>query len=415
MKKIIQSETLSTGFAMFAMFFGAGNIIFPLVVGQYAGSHNLFAIFGLIITAVIMPFLGVFAMILYDGDYRNFFGRVGKIPGFLLALTILTLLGPLGSVPRCIALSYSTLKASFPNLSSIYFSAAACVLIFFLTVKKNRLIDLLGKFLTPALLITLFIIIMKGLLTPVDTIASPQSTENLFWYGLKEGYNTMDLMAAFFFSSAIITLLKNGPKETIQAQGIALAISEEKNRVDDSLVGGRKLTDEVNKAPNYLKLTIKASFVGAILLALVYIGFSYIASFHGQSLAISGKDELLSALTIKIAGPSAGLLACTTIALACLTTAIALSAVFSDFIQKEVLQNRVRYEWVLAGSLLATFFVSTFEFNGIAAFLGPVLEVCYPCLIVLTVTNIVFYKLGTGWVMVPTFLVLALSIINSVF
>lgn len=384
MNKIIQSKTLSTGFAMFAMFFGAGNIIFPLVVGQYAGSHNLLAIFGLIITAVVMPFAGVFAMILYDGDYQKFFGRLGRIPGFLFALALLTLLGPLGSVPRCIALSYSTLKTSFPGLSSVYFSAAACVLIFFLTVKKNRLIDLLGKFLTPALLVTLFIIIIKGLLTPVDTIATPQPSENLFWYGLKEGYNMMDLMAAFFFSSAIITLLKTGQGE---------------NNQDSN---------------DYLKLTIKASFVGAILLALVYIGFSYIASYHGQSLAITGKDELLSALTIKIAGSSAGLLACTTIALACLTTAIALSSVFSDFIQKEVLQNRVGYEWVLAGSLVVTFFVSTFEFNGIAAFLGPILEVCYPCLIVLTIANIAFCKLNPKWVVLPTFAVLGLSIINAV-
>lgn len=154
MNRTLKSDVLSTGFAMFSMFFGAGNIIFPLVVGQYAGSHNLFAIFGLILTAVVMPFAGVIAMLLYDGDYQKFFGKLGKIPGFILTLAILSLLGPLGSVPRCIALSYSTLKSSFPSLPSIWFSAGACVLVFILSVKKNRLIDLLGKILTPILLLT---------------------------------------------------------------------------------------------------------------------------------------------------------------------------------------------------------------------------------------------------------------------
>lgn len=382
MNRILKSEALSTGFAMFSMFFGAGNIIFPLVVGQYAGSHNFFAILGLILTAVLMPFAGVVAMILYDGDYKKFFEKLGKIPGFLIALIILSLLGPLGSIPRCIALSYSTLKSSFPALSSIWFSAVACIVVFFMTVKKSRLIDLLGKYLTPALLITLFIIIIKGLLTSVDTVYIPQAKENLFLYGLKEGYKTMDLMAAFFFSSTIISILK--------------IKSEQK---------------EGNK--NYLSLTLQASLVGATLLSLVYIGFSYIASFHGQSLMINGNDELLSALTIKIAGPAAGLLACITISLACLTTAIALSSVFADFIKKEVLQDKVSYEWVLAFSLALTFFVSTFEFNGISAFLEPILEVCYPCLIVLTIANIATRTTSYKWVKLPVFTVLALSVLNA--
>jgi len=362
MNKFIKSEAISTGFAMFSMFFGAGNIIFPLVVGQYAGEHNFSAILGLLITAVLMPFTGVVAMILYDGNYRRFFGRLGKIPGFLITLTLLTLLGPLGSIPRCIALSYATLKTLVPGLSSLGFSAFTCLIVYLMTIRKNRLLDLLGTFLTPLLLVLLFSVIVKGLLTPADYALNASSDVNFFWHGLKEGYNTMDLMAAFFFSSTIISILK----------------TKERGQDTDS--------------KNYLKLTIQASFVGASLLAIVYIGFSYIAAFHAPALNISRSDELLSALTIKIAGPYAGYLACTTIALACLTTAIALSAVFSDFMQKEVFQNKVHYKTVLAGTLIVTFFVSTFEFNGISAFLGPILEVCYPGLIALTLFNIFFYN-----------------------
>src|ERR1700722_19482742 len=122
MKKIFKSESLSIGLAMFSMFFGAGNIIFPLAVGQYAGDKNLFAVLGLILTAALMPIVGVIAMILFDGNYRQFFGRLGKIPGFILALTIISLLGPLGSTPRCIALAYTTLQSSFLEISPAVFS-----------------------------------------------------------------------------------------------------------------------------------------------------------------------------------------------------------------------------------------------------------------------------------------------------
>src|ERR1700722_13643393 len=118
MKKYFSFEAFTIGLAMFSMFFGAGNVIFPLAVGQYAGDKNFYAMSGLILTAAIMPIIGVIAMILFDGNYRQFFGRLGKVPGFLLALIIISLLGPLGSTPRCIALSYTTLKSSFPELSS---------------------------------------------------------------------------------------------------------------------------------------------------------------------------------------------------------------------------------------------------------------------------------------------------------
>jgi len=101
MKKYFSFEAFTIGLAMFSMFFGAGNVIFPLAVGQFAGDKNLFAMSGLIMTAAIMPIAGVIAMILFDGNIRHFFGRIGRVPGFLLATLAITLLGPLGSTPRC--------------------------------------------------------------------------------------------------------------------------------------------------------------------------------------------------------------------------------------------------------------------------------------------------------------------------
>lgn len=368
MKKLFKSQTLAIGLAVFSMFFGAGNIIFPLALGQYAGDQSGPALFGLILTAVIMPIAGVIAMILFDGNYRQFFGRLGRWPGFLLALIIISLLGPLGSTPRCIALSYTTLHASFLEISPSLFGAVACGVIFLCTIKRERVLALLGLVLTPLLLCSLIAIIAIGLTAPAQMVAAHQEPSSLFLHGLKEGYNTMDLLAAFFFSSAILTILKMRAKE-------------ETHRL----------------------IAMRASLVGAFLLMLVYIGFCYLAAFHGQHLGLAAKDELLSVITMKIAGPQAGLLVCVAIALACLTTAIALIVAFTDFIQKEVFKEKISYQATLAFALLITFFVSTFEFTGISALLSPILQISYPGLIVLTCLNIAHRLWGVKLLKLPVF------------
>lgn len=378
-KKILKSQELAIGLAMFAMFFGAGNVIFPLAVGQYAGDKNFYAMSGLVLTAAIMPIIGVIAMILFDGNYRQFFGRLGRVPGFLLALIIISLLGPLGSTPRCIALSYTTLKSSFPELSSVLFSAIACGIIFLFTVRKNHILTLLGWVLTPLLLGSLITIIIIGLTAAPGIQNTSQTSTNMFLHGLKEGYNTMDLLAAFFFSSTILNILRSSLKEAEQ--------------------GTR----------NYVSVALRASVVGACLLAAIYVGFSYLAAFHANQLVIGGKDELLGAITMKIAGAHAGVLVCITIALACLTTAIALISAFSDFVQKEVFKEKITYEFTLVAALLLTFFISTFEFNGISAFLGPILQICYPGLIALTFLNIAYRLKNFRPIKLPVFLVFALS------
>ena len=126
MKKYFNTESLAIGLAMFSMFFGAGNIVFPLALGQYAGDQNFYGMLGLLLTAAFMPIAGVIAMILFDGNYRAFFGRLGRIPGFILALITISLLGPLGSTPRCIALSYTTLHNAFLDMSPSLFSGLSC-------------------------------------------------------------------------------------------------------------------------------------------------------------------------------------------------------------------------------------------------------------------------------------------------
>ena len=343
------------------MFFGAGNVIFPLVIGQAAGDKTSCAIAGLLITAVGVPFLGLLAILLFKGNYEKFFSRLGKVPGFVLASFIMLLIGPLGGLPRCIALSYSTVKLSWPLVPFTLFSLTACLIIFFCTWKKSRVVAVLGKYLTPLLLLGLFVIVMAGLLTAEHLPPSDWTAGHAFKHGLVEGYNTMDLLAAFFFSSIIIKSLLS-----------------ETNSTDDKEI---------------FTLALKASGIGAGLLALVYIGFSFVAGFHTEGLVLEGQGELLGALTLKLLGPYAGLVASITIALACLTTAIALAAVFAEFLQRAVSQGKLSYAQSLFITLVISFGISALEFNGIVAFLSPMLQVIYPALIIYTVA-IIIWKLG---------------------
>lgn len=384
MNTLFKSQSLAIGLAMFSMFFGAGNIIFPLALGQFAGDKNVYAMSGLILTAAIMPIMGVIAMILFDGNYRQFFGRLGKVPGFLLSFLIISLLGPLGSTPRCIALSYTTLNSallnhSFQGLSPILFSAIACGIIFLFTVRKNHILTLLGWVLTPALLGSLIAIIIFGIMTAPDLQKVDEAKSLMFLHGLKEGYNTMDLLAAFFFSSTILNILR------------------------------MRLSPEETTSRGYVRAAYRASVIGAFLLAAIYIGFSYLAAFHGSELNIAGKDELLGAIAMKIAGANAGILVCITIALACLTTAIALISAFTDFLQTQVFNQKISYEITLIGALLLTFAISTLNFTGISTFLGPILQICYPGLIVLTILNIAYRLQNFTPIKLPVFFTFALS------
>lgn len=363
MNTLKKFDCFAFGLAIFAMFFGAGNIIFPLALGQTALDKTPWGLSGLLLTAVVMPFIGLLAMFRYQGQVRLFFSRLGKIPGLVIATLIISLLGPFGAAPRCIALAHSTLSLSFPSIPLMLFSISTCALIFLFSYRENRLLKLLGYVLSPLKITLLVLVIIKGFMeAPEATLVSTNLSEiSHFWNGLTEGYNTMDLLAAFFFAPIVISSLG---------------------------------TQEKNKNLNHFVLI--ASVVGASLLALIYIGFCYLAYFYAPQLAGIPNDKILGTIALKILGPYAGLVVSLTVTFACLTTAIALIAAFASFIQKEILREKIGYVPILIISLLMTFAVTTLEFQGIARLLNPVLEVCYPALILLTFYNLFKPSLNEG-------------------
>lgn len=355
MKSNPYTRTLATGFALFSMFFGAGNLIFPLLVGQMAQDKAPYAIAGLLITAVGVPFLGLVAMTLYNGDYRAFFDRIGKWPSRLLIGAILALVGPFGALPRCIAFSYGSLEPLF-DIPFIAFSGFACALTFLLTYRKMKIVDLLGFVLTPLLIAGMAYMIIVGFQNPTPLPASDLIPIETFWRGVTEGYHTMDLLAGFFFASVIFMTLK------------ANATSDDPKTI--------------------LKQSFNASIIGISLLMLTYIGLSLVAAQHSPSLQHVNPENLLTSLAGVILGPHAALMSALIVSLACLTTVISISAISADYLNEELTQSKLGYGFSLFTVLAITFLVSLLKFTGIKMLLEPILVVTYPALIILCVINI---------------------------
>lgn len=146
MKNILFIKTISTGLAIFGMFFGAGNLMFPIAVGLRSGDATLWGMAGFLITVVVLPTLGLVSMILFDGDYESFFGRLGKIPGFFVTLLCLLVIGPLIAMPRIVTLSHTMIAPFIPAIPSIVFSIIFLGLTFLTTYKKKQNYELNGQF-----------------------------------------------------------------------------------------------------------------------------------------------------------------------------------------------------------------------------------------------------------------------------
>jgi len=392
MKKIsssarVATPLLATAFALFAMLFGTGNIVFPLGLGRSVGALALYAMIGFVLTAVLIPVIGIIAMALYDGDYTVFLQRAGKTPGIVMVIICMALLGPLCGIPRSIALSYSALQWIMPNLSLLYFSLAMAVIIFCTTIRESKVVGLMGKFLGPLKVLLLGGLIIKGFFIPAQTAPCELSNFETLKHGFFEGFGTLDLIGVIFFSSLLLASLR------------------------------KFYVNVENSHREQIKMLVKSGVLGSLMLGLMYAGFIFVASFQSGAEQCIGleKTQLLSALATIILGAGGGALASITIAVACTTTAIALTTVFVDYVHRTCMKPRgFHYVVTLLITLVIAVFFANYGFEKIQTMLEPLIMVLYPGLIVLTFTNIIYklWKVDLG--KIPFYAMLAISFINQI-
>lgn len=348
------TSILIYGFAIFAMFFGSGNLVFPLQIGASSGSHWLIGFFGLFLTGIALPFLGLFVIKLHKGNYYRFFNGAGKLAKIALPLFTLSLLGSFGVVPRCIAVAHGGLSYIFPEISLLPFSILFCAITFYFCLKDQRMITILGKWMSPVLLVSLIALIIFGIIQS-DSPKAVTSSNTAFFNGFMTGYQTMDLFAAFFFSALIFKQISARlPKDTCDKQ--------------------------------ILKFAVLPSIIGSLMLAFIYLGFVYLGSHH--PLATIAPELMLPAIANEVMGPSATLVIAIAMIFSCLTTAVALNNIYARYLCDALSLGENRFTYILIATTACAFIISLLNFKGIAAFIAPALELSYPGLIALTIASI---------------------------
>ena len=215
-EKMSFSQLLALSLMLFALFFGAGNMIFPPAMGQLAGTNVLPALAGFIFTDVGLPLLAIAAVAFANRSLDTMAGRAGKKFGRFFIILVYLLIGPLFAIPRTGSVSFEMVVTPFlgtdtnPLIFSVIFTGIFFALVYFLSANPTKIVAIVGKILTPVLLIAIFIIGFTAVLNPIGPLGEPVGDYNTiaFFKGMVEGYAAMDALAAGIFALIVFRTLK---------------------------------------------------------------------------------------------------------------------------------------------------------------------------------------------------------------
>ena len=343
-------DIIVVGFALFSMFFGAGNVIFPPYLGMESGPQWLLGFSAYFIADIGLALLGVFALLRVGSSVAVTLG-LGKIPAELLMCAIILCIGPMVAIPRTSATTFEmAITPNIPGVSPVLFSVLFFALILALCIKESAVVDIVGKVLTPLLLVGLFAIIIKGIVTPLGEIAALPQIANAAVTGIKAGYQTMDALAALPFGIIVL--------QSVTAKGY------DSGRKQFRVVGG-------------------AAVLAGVLLLCVYMGLAYLgATVSAQYTSDIGRAQLIMALVEALMGKVGVILFGVVVGLACVTTAIALTSSAAAYFA-ELCRGKVSYKVFVIAICVFSAVVSNLGLDRIVAVAAPVLDVIYPPTLVL--------------------------------
>lgn len=361
-------DSIIVGFALFSMFFGAGNLIFPPSLGNKLGDQYLLGIVGFVLTGVGLPLLAILACSRGNGTFEGITNKIGTKFTLILTTVLFFAIGPLLAIPRTAATTFEiSILPFFPTWSPIIVMAIYFLINLFFVLKRSSIIDTIGKFLTPALIIILTIVIVKGVISPIGEIASTGAT-NILSTSLLEGYQTMDALAALLFAGVITS----------------------------------SIIEKGYKGKEVKSVLLKASIIAVVGLAFVYGGLTFIGA-HTVNLVDPGisNTTLLVFIANKILGTFGVALIGAAIGLACLTTSIGLLTAGSTFFEK-VTNGKLSYKFNAIVISLISYIIACQGVDKIVKLSVPILNVLYPVAITIIfvtmlnkfITNIIAIRLA---------------------
>lgn len=350
------------GFALFAMFFGAGNLIFPPFLGVISGTKWFVSFMAFLFADGGLALLGVIAATGTQGDMMAFFGRAGKKLGIVIASITILCIGPFVAIPRTAATTYEI--GIVPNfgqsLSPIVFAIIFFVIVLVLTIKPSKVVDIIGAFLTPVLLICLAVLIIKGIVSPLGAPLDRTLVDNVFISGINDGYQTLDGMAGAVFA------------------GIVIASVKQKGYTEKKVL---------------VKATILAGIVAVVGLALVYGGLTYLgATVSPQYDNTVERTTLVISITQAILGGPGKVILGLVVGLACLTTAIGLTSSCGNYFS-DLTEGKLKYEVIVVVVCVFSAIVSNFGVDKIIQIAAPLLYMMYPAVVTLILLGLIHTKI----------------------
>lgn len=350
-RKKLVTDSIVVGFALFAMFFGAGNVVFPPYIGMHAGEQWANGFLFYFIADIGLALVAMFA-ILHAGGADNITGRIGHVASKVLMCAVILCIGPMVAIPRTAA---TTLEMSvtpfFSGISPVVFSIIFFAVILLLSIKQSAVIDIVGKILTPALLIGLLILIVKGFVSPIgDIVDTGVSASEVTVNGIKSGYQTMDVLAAMAFGIII------------------LSSADEKGYTDSKSAA---------------KMIGIAAALSGVLLLIVYFGLTYLGATASTVFPTDiSRANLVIGIVELLLGKAGLIIFAIVIALACITTAVALVSSAASFFAK-LANDKISYSVFVVVICVSSAVISNLGLDMIIAIATPVLDIVYPPMLVL--------------------------------
>lgn len=388
--KLSFSSFLLIGVMLFALFFGAGNLIFPAQLGQYAGTNLWPAVIGFLITGVGLPFLGILAMGFSGSrNLQDLASRVHPVYAVLFTSLLYLTIGPFFAAPRTGAVAFDIGIATFIPESAQGTALFIFTLVFFgvtlwLSLNPAKIVDRVGKVMSPAIIVLLLVLLVMAFVNPIGSFQSPEDayTSGAFMKGFTEGYNTMDALASLVFGIIVIN--------AIRALGV---------------------TDKVQ----ILSATAKTGVIAAGFLGLLYVGIAYLGATTTEKFGLFDTGgPVLSGAAAHYFGTFGSIMLAIIIILACLTTSIGLMTACGEYFTTII--PSISYKMFVTIFTTFCFIVANFGLSNIITYSIPVLMFLYPLAVVLmlmTFTSPLFKHARLVYIS-ATVVALAISTIDGV-
>lgn len=376
---------VAIGLMLFALFFGAGNLIFPVYMGQLSGTNTVPATIGFLITGVGLPLLGVLAICYAGVNLRELASRISSAYSLFFCTALYLTIGPCFAIPRTATVAYEIaiaqhLDASMRDMGLYIFAAIFFIATWWLSISPSKLVERVGKFMTPMLLLFLFFLIGNAIIAPMGAWQAPaehyDTIGKAFTQAILEGYNTMDGLAALVFGIIVVESVK---------------------------LYGAKTDAEITRD------TFKSGLISTLFMAIIYAALCYLGA---NSVEVLGMQENGAPILVKTAlyyfGNAGAILMGLIVIIACLTTSVGLVVACAAYFH--LLIPKLSAKLLVTFFSVACYFIALFGLTSIIKNAIPVLLFLYPlsvALIALTFMNNLFggrrsvYVCATGLTAIP--------------